>query len=88
MNAPEEAAAKFGYNAIISANDAAFKRVLGYNESLCVYETMQFTDYSRYECNMFDGNQRVERNKTIFPEDLRKAYELGARLVEKAKEGK
>ena len=87
MNAPESTAAKMGYNELLAINDAAFKRVLGYNESLCVYETMQFSDYSRYECNMFDGNQRVERNKTIFPEDLRKAYELGQRLVKKAKKG-
>ena len=88
MNAPESTAEKMGYPALLETNDSAFKRVLGYCESLCVYETMQFNDYSRYECNMFDGNQRVERNKTIFPEDLRKAYELGQRLVEKAKESK
>ena len=88
MNASESIAAKIGYPALLETNDAAFKRVLGYCESLCVYETLQFNDYSRYECNMFNGDQRVERNKTIFPEDLNKAYELGKRLVEKAKEGK
>ena len=59
--------------------------VLGYCETLCAYNTYQFTNYDRYEANMFDERRKAEYREKVFPEDLKKAYELGARLVAKAK---
>ena len=57
-----------------------------HSEILCSYETLQFKDYSRYDMNLFSEEQRKERHETQFPVDLQNAYDLGARLTEKAKE--
>ena len=59
--------------------------VLGHCETLCAYNTYQFRDYSRYDANMFSEPEKAEHREKIFPEDLNKAYELGKRLVVKAK---
>lgn len=85
MNCTEELAANFGYPAVIEANAFGLRYVMGYTETLCAYNTVQFTDYSRYDANNFDGDERMRYRDEHFPEDLRKAYDLGKRLVEMAK---
>ena len=63
--------------------EQAMKIVLGYCETLCAYNTYQFTDYSRYAAGMFDEKVKREHRENEFPKDLQKAYELGKRLAEK-----
>ena len=69
----------------VTENEQAMKIVLGHCETLCAYNTYQFSDYSRYECGMFDEKVKAEHKEKVFPEDLKKAYELGKRLTEMAK---
>ena len=85
MNCPEDLAAKIHYPEYLSPNASAMNLVLGYCEELCAYNTYQFTDYSRYDASMFSEPVKAEHREKVFPEDLKKAYELGARLVAKAK---
>lgn len=85
MNCPEDLAAKIHYPEYLEPNANAMQMVLGYCETLCAYNTYQFTNYERYEANMFDERKKFEHREKVFPEDLKKAYELGARLVAKAK---
>ena len=54
-------------------------------EVVCSHETYQFNDYSKYETAV-DEPTRAHIRETRFPQDLQKAYDLGKRLVEKAKE--
>ena len=86
MNCPEDLAGKINYPVLLGANVDALKRILGYSEILCAYDTYQFTDYSRYEANMFDPEHKAKHREEQFPIDLKNAYELGKRLVQKAKE--
>ena len=44
-------------------------------------ETLQFDDYSKYQSELFDVEARLERHKTVFPQTLREAYELGTSIV-------
>lgn len=44
-------------------------------------ETLQVEDYSRYHLGFFDGDERLRRRKDVFPEDCRKAFGLGKRIV-------
>ena len=46
-----------------------------------VYDTLQFEDYSKYVAPRFDPAHKAARRKEVFPQDCRKAFELGARLV-------
>ncbi|MBQ4431819.1 MAG: flavodoxin family protein [Synergistaceae bacterium] len=85
MNCPEDFAPKVHYPELLASNTNVMKIVLGYCEELCAYDSYQFTDYSRYEANAFDENEKAEHRDKVFPEDLKKAYELGARLVNMAK---
>ena len=41
---------------------------------------MQVGDYSRYHLAGFDAEAKKIRHETVFPEDCRKAYELGVKL--------
>ena len=85
MNCPEDFAPKMHYPELLAPNAGACEIVLGYCATLCAYNTYQFTDYSRYDCSMFSEPDKAEHREKVFPEDLKKAYELGKRLVEKAK---
>ena len=84
MNAPEEIAAKMHYPELLAPNEQAMGLVLGHCETLCAYNTYQFRDYSRYDAGMFSEAVKTEYREKVFPEDLRKAYDLGKRLVEMA----
>ena len=85
MNAPKEVADEVHYPEYMAPNAQAMNIVLGYCETLCAYNTYQFTDYSRYGASMFSEPVKAEHREKVFPEDLRKAYELGKRLTEKAR---
>ena len=54
--------------------------IFGECEALYAYDTKQFKQYSAYVNNMFDPEHKAESEKTQFPKDLQKAYELGERL--------
>ena len=54
--------------------------IFGECEALYAYDTKQFKQYSAYVNNMFDAEHKIESEKTQFPKDLKKAYELGKRL--------
>ena len=85
MNCPEEFAAQIHYPEYLAPNAQVMNSVLGYCEELCAYNTYQFTDYSRYDANMFSEPVKAKYRDEHFPTDLRNAYELGKRLTEKAK---
>ena len=85
MNCPEDFVPKVHYPEILAPNAQAMKIVLGHCEELCAYDTYQFTDYSRYEANMFSEPEKAGHREKVFPEDLRKAYDLGKRLAEMAR---
>ena len=86
MNCPEELAGKMNYPAILQPNEWATATVLGYCESLCAYNTVQFRDYSRYDAGMFSEEVKTKYRDEHFSVDLQNAYELGKRLVMKAKD--
>lgn len=82
MNCTEEMFREVDYNIMLGNNVQTLDFVFGYSEALYVYDTYQFTDYSRYEANYFDPVHKAERRDKHFPEDLQEAYELGKRLTE------
>jgi hypothetical protein len=65
----------------IGLNENILRRTFGQAESLCSFETLQFEDYDKVVFSYFDPEQRRERHRNVFPQDCRKSFELGARLV-------
>ena len=86
MNCPEELMKRVGYETLLGFTGAEMGRLYGYNEILYSCDTYQFTDYSRYEVNMFPEEKKREHRDRQFPIDLQNAYDLGVRLVKRAQE--
>ena len=82
MNCPQELANKINYDIILDENIKSLNHIMGYAEGLYAYDTCQFTDYSKYNCDLFDETHKKEVQQTQFPKDLQNAYELGKRLAE------
>ena len=69
------------YGGVIGANENALKMMFGQSESLCCNETLQFEDYDKVVFSYFDPEERRKRHRTVFPQDCRRAFRVGARLV-------
>jgi len=86
MNCTEEMMPQVNYPVLLSPNESALNMLFGYSETLYCCDTVQFTDYSRYDVTMFDGAHKARHREEHFDIDLRNAFELGKRLVAKAVE--
>ena len=85
MNVPEQALEQWNYPTLLGINSQLLGELFGYSETLMVCNTYQFNDYSKYAINLFKEEDKARQRKEHFPIDLQNAYELGKRLVEKAK---
>jgi multimeric flavodoxin WrbA len=84
MNVPEEMIAERGYGAMFNSTEASLCMVFGSAETFCCYDTYQFPDYSKVVMEYMDPAKKAERREKVFPEDCRKAFELGYRIASKA----
>jgi hypothetical protein len=62
-------------------NEHVLARTFGHAKSLFSFETLQFGDYDKMVFSYFDPEERKERRWTVFPQDCKRALELGARLI-------
>lgn len=83
MNVSEEIMKENNYPIHFGLNENYLTRIFGKSETFYCFETLQFEDYDKVVFNYFDPEQRRERHRTVFPEDCRKAFDLGVRLVTK-----
>ena len=81
MGAPEDRMREAGYDRNAKSIDAFMSNIFGSAESIIVNDTSQFDDYSKYVAPRFDPVQKEKRRREVFPEDCKKAFELGARLA-------
>lgn len=81
MNVTEEQSKAFGYDYIFNANERYAQLLLGSAESLYSFDTCQVDDYSKVAIESFDPVHKAQRRREVFPQDCKRAYELGARLV-------
>ena len=81
MNVSKEIMEENNYPIHFGLNENYLTRIFGKSETFYCFETLQFEDYDKVVFNYFDPEQRRERHRTIFPDDCRRAFDLGARLV-------
>ncbi|MDE6718004.1 MAG: hypothetical protein K2J70_07420 [Muribaculaceae bacterium] len=62
------------------------ENLLGYAEQYNCYMTLQFKVYSVMRADMFDAEASQLRHQTQFPIDEQNYYEMGKKLVSKARE--
>ena len=84
MNCPESMMKDIGYQILLEANTQTLAAVFGASETLYICNTYQFTDYSRYDFNIFSEEEKRTYRDTHFATDLANAHDLGKRLVERA----
>jgi len=82
MNCPEELAKKINYDVILDESVNSYNHIMGYAEGLYSYDTTQFIDFSKYNCDLFDEQHKKEVQETQFPKDLENAFNLGKKLTE------
>ncbi len=86
MNCPKDYMKEIGYPPILEENTKILADIYGYAETLYACNTYQFNDYSRYDFNLFSEEEKRKHREAHYGIDLQNAYELGKRLVEKARE--
>lgn len=82
MNCPENLMEQMKYDTLLGSAADSMRIIFGHCELLYSCDTLQFSDYSRYVSGMFNEEHKRKHHEEQFPVDLKKAFELGKRLVE------
>jgi hypothetical protein len=71
------------YSGLLSGYQQTLSRFVGPAEVLVSGDTLQLKDYSRtdWQWSMFDAEAKKKRHDEVFPQECRKACDLGAALV-------
>ena len=77
MNCPDE----HFYDSLIAGHKGTFERFFGETKVVCATETLQFDNDDLYVGDMFDVPRRQEKHEKVFPEDCRRAFQMGEELV-------
>lgn len=80
-NASEDFYAQIGYDEMLQRYQGSLSTFVGPTKILISSDTLQVKDYSRYNWTMFDPEHKKERHETVFPEDKKKAFDLGVEMV-------
>ena len=77
-NAPDT-----GYLGLLRNYQQTLSRFVGPTELLVSGNTLQLKDYSKtdWPWTLFNPEEKQHRHKTIFPQECRKAYDMGAALA-------
>ena len=73
------------YSELVNSYKQTFSVFVGPCDVLVSGETLQVDDYSKldWEWSMFDPEQKKERREIVFPQERKKAFEMGRKLAEK-----
>ena len=71
------------YTDLVRNYQQTLSRFVGPAETLISGNTLQLKDYSRtdWPWTLFDPEDKKKRHETVFPEECRKAFEMGAALA-------
>jgi len=72
-----------GYDQHFKLTDMFLERIFGMSEYLSVTDTYQFDDYSKYVATAFDPQAKARRREEEFPNDCKKAFDMGVRLTQR-----
>ena len=81
MNMPAKLIEAFGYNRQFDMTKMILEMHFGPCEVLLSTETLQYSDYDKYESEIFDKQARIKRHDEEFPKDCKHAFDLGVRLA-------
>lgn len=82
MNCPNSYMEKVSYPTILGTATDAFKRVFGMCEEMYSCNTLQFSDYEKHDCNIFNAEEKKLHHEKQFPIDMKNAFQAGVSMVE------
>ena len=80
-NAAEEFYAQIGYDKMLANYQNMLCNMVGPTKVMISSDTLQVSDYSKYNWTMFDPEAKKQRHETVFPTDKEKAFSLGAEMT-------
>lgn len=86
MNITKEQSERVHVTSNLEKYQRSITEVLGHKpELLYVYNTWQFTDYSKYESSIFSEKDKRKQRKEQFPLNCKAAYDMGVLLAKRVK---
>ncbi len=89
LNAPLEFVQNgpFGAKMIASLDtfETFIEHLLTKPTRICAYNTYQFSDYSKYDCECFDEKVKAKYREEQFPKDLEVAFNEGVNMAKRIK---
>jgi len=82
MNQKEDVVKQIGWDLIFRLNEMITARKFGQSESLIVYDTILWDDYSKYVSMGVDVKAKARTRKEEFPKDCQKAFDMGVRFAQ------
>ena len=80
-NAPEFTYGPNGYLQMLERYQNMLGTFVGPTKVLTSSETLQVSDYSKYNWTIFDPVSRKQRHETVFPQDKEKVFNLGSQMT-------
>lgn len=80
-NCAEEYYDKIGYDRMLDNYKSTLSGMVGPTKVMVCGNTLQVNDYDKYNWTMFDPEAKKARRETVFPQELEKAFLLGAEMV-------
>jgi multimeric flavodoxin WrbA len=81
MNVPEEMIQPMGYEWLFNRTKMMLEKHFGPCEVLLSTNTLHYSDYDLFESEIFDKETKYKRHAEVFPEDCKRAFELGVRMA-------
>lgn len=75
MGVTEEMLEVMGYNQHFAMTQMILERHFGPCELLLSTDTLQFSDYDKYESERFDKEAKARRHAEVFPQDCKRYLE-------------
>ena len=82
MNVSKELMDKLNYMGALKFAEMDLQRLLGFCQSMTSNNTVQFDDYSKYVCTVFDETEKKQVQRDQFPKDCEQAFQMGGKLAE------
>jgi multimeric flavodoxin WrbA len=80
-NCKEEYFPKIAYDTMIDGYRSKFENMFGSCKLLISSDTLQVDNYEKYDWTMFNPEAKKARRENVFPEDLKKAFEIGKNMT-------
>jgi hypothetical protein len=82
MNVPESMLKQMGYDRMFDTTKRFMEMHFGGPcELLLSTDTLQYSDYDKFESKLFDKEAKYKRHAEVFPKDCGYAFALGARMA-------